>query len=398
MLEGVAYDDYTIREIKAPKGYRISEETYNISRRDLVHGKAVEIRVPNNYILGTVKLKKADHEDPAKTLDGAEFILTDELGNKVRWDVEGNTYTLNSNGGTETITAGSVILEKLPEGKYTLTETKAPAGYVPLDEAREFSITAENADAGLEIAVENLLRRTAVGIIKIDEAQHELRLSGAEFTLYRLKDGKEDGQVSVAVTNHNGIATFTDLTMGLYRLKETKAPDGYKLWDNPIDFQVDEYGKVKVGSQGTALPEVGLVYTASVTNKAITKEVTLKKVSAVDGAALPGATFRFTGDKTYDITTGADGTAKVTLTYGSYILQEIIAPDGYVLDDARTAVVVDSSGIKVNGKAQAGLTVTIKNNPVEYGVILHKQDSVSGKALGGASFVITGGQDLYPYN
>ncbi len=392
VLEGVAYDDYTIREIKAPKGYRISEETYNISRRDLVHGKAVEIRVPNNYILGTVKLKKADHEDPAKTLDGAEFILTDELGNKVRWDVEGNTYTLNSNGGTETITAGSVILEKLPEGKYTLTETKAPAGYVPLDEAREFSITAENADAGLEIAVENLLRRTAVGIIKIDEAQHELRLSGAEFTLYRLKDGKEDGQVSVAVTNHNGIATFTDLTMGLYRLKETKAPDGYKLWDNPIDFQVDEYGKVKVGSQGTALPEVGLVYTASVTNKAITKEVTLKKVSAVDGAALPGATFRFTGDKTYDITTGADGTAKVTLTYGSYILQEIIAPDGYVLDDARTAVVVDSSGIKVNGKAQAGLTVTIKNNPVEYGVILHKQDSVSGKALGGASFVITGGK------
>ena len=82
--------------------------------------------------------------------------------------------------------------------------------------------------------------------------------------------------MATGVTNSNGLVTFTELTMGSYRAKETKAPKGYKLWNAPIDFTVDEYGKVSVGS--TELKPEGLVYTAMITNTAEEKEITLKKV------------------------------------------------------------------------------------------------------------------------
>ena len=45
--------------------------------------------------------------------------------------------------------------------------------------------------APLEIKVENLLRRTAVGFIKVDKNNKELRLAGAEFTLYRMNGEKQ---------------------------------------------------------------------------------------------------------------------------------------------------------------------------------------------------------------
>lgn len=160
--------------------------------------------------------------------------------------------------------------------------------------SRTFTITEANMTAPLEIKVENLLRRTAVGFIKVDKNNKELRLAGAEFTLYRMNGEKQGEVVATGVTNNNGLVTFTELTMGSYRAKETKAPKGYKLWNAPIDFTVDEYGKVSVGS--TELKPEGLVYTARITNTAEEKEIILKKVSDT-GETLTGATFRLSGKR-----------------------------------------------------------------------------------------------------
>ncbi len=380
------YDDYTIREIKAPKGYALSDKEYSVKKTELVHGSPVVIEAANKYILGSVTIKKVDHENPEKLLEGAKFNVTDENGSLLKWKAEGDVYTLDERGSS-VITAGRVTLKDLPEGTYTLTEIDAPSGYAILDGSRTFTITEANMTAPLEIKVENLLRRTAVGFIKVDKNNKELRLAGAEFTLYRMNGEKQGEVVATGVTNSNGLVTFTELTMGSYRAKETKAPKGYKLWNAPIDFTVDEYGKVSVGS--TELKPEGLVYTAMITNTAEEKEITLKKVSDT-GEALTGATFRLSGEKIYILTTGSDGTAKISLPYGDYILEEVIAPDGYVLSSEKQALNLSDSGLKLNGKAVSGFTVTLKNQPVTFALTLHKRDASTGKALSGATFKITG--------
>lgn len=380
------YDDYTIREIKAPKGYALSDKEYSVKKTELVHGSPVVIEAANKHILGSVTIKKVDHENPEKLLEGAKFNVTDENGSLLMWKAEGDVYTLDERG-SNVITAGRVTLKDLPEGTYTLTEIDAPSGYAILDGSRTFTITEANMTAPLEIKVENLLRRTAVGFIKVDKNNKELRLAGAEFTLYRMNGEKQGEVVATGVTNSNGLVTFTELTMGSYRAKETKAPKGYKLWNAPIDFTVDEYGKVSVGS--TELKPEGLVYTAMITNTAEEKEITLKKVSDT-GEALTGATFRLSGEKSYILTTGSDGTAKISLPYGDYILEEVIAPDGYVLSSEKQALNLSDSGLKLNGKAVSGFTVTLKNQPVTFALTLHKRDASTGKALSGATFKITG--------
>ena len=380
------YDDYTIREIKAPKGYALSDKEYSVKKTELVHGSPVVIEAANKHILGSVTIKKVDHENPEKLLEGAKFNVTDENGSLLMWKAEGDVYTLDERGSS-VITAGRVTLKDLPEGTYTLTEIDAPSGYAILDGSRTFTITEANMTAPLEIKVENLLRRTAVGFIKVDKNNKELRLAGAEFTLYRMNGEKQGEAVATGVTNSNGLVTFTELTMGSYRAKETKAPKGYKLWNAPIDFTVDEYGKVSVGS--TELKPEGLVYTAMITNTAEEKEITLKKVSDT-GEALTGATFRLSGEKSYILTTGSDGTAKISLPYGDYILEEVIAPDGYVLSSEKQALNLSDSGLKLNGKAVSGFTVTLKNQPVTFALTLHKRDASTGKALSGATFKITG--------
>lgn len=380
------YDDYTIREIKAPKGYALSDKEYSVKKTELLHGSPVVIEAANKYVLGSVTIKKVDHENPEKLLEGAKFNVTDENGSLLKWKAEGDVYTLDERG-SNVITAGRVTLKDLPEGTYTLTEIDAPSGYAILDGSRTFTITEANMTAPLEIKVENLLRRTAVGFIKVDKNNKELRLADAEFTLYRMNGEKQGKVVATGVTNSNGLVTFTELTMGSYRAKETKAPKGYKLWNAPIDFTVDEYGKVSVGS--TELKPEGLVYTAMITNTAEEKEITLKKVSDT-GEALTGATFRLSGEKSYILTTGSDGTAKISLPYGDYILEEVIAPDGYVLSSEKQALNLSDSGLKLNGKAVSGFTVTLKNQPVTFALTLHKRDASTGKALSGATFKITG--------
>ena len=385
-ITGLPYDDYTIREIRAPKGYALSDKEYSVKKTELVHGSPVVIEAANKYILGSVTIKKVDHENSEKLLEGAKFNVTDESGSLLKWQVEGDVYTLDESGSS-VITAGRVTLKDLPEGTYTLTEIDAPSGYAILDGSRTFTITEAHMTAPLEIKVENLLRRTAVGFIKVDKNNKELRLAGAEFTLYRMNGEKQGEVVATGVTNNNGLVTFTELTMGSYRAKETKAPKGYKLWNAPIDFTVDEYGKVSVGS--TELKPEGLVYTAMITNTAEEKEITLKKVSDT-GEALTGATFRLSGEKSYILTTGSDGTAKISLPYGDYILEEVIAPDGYVLSSEKQALNLSDSGLKLNGKAVSGFTVTLKNQPVTFALTLHKRDASTGKALSGATFKITG--------
>ena len=76
-------------------------------------------------------------------------------------------------------------------------------------------------------------------ITKVDADNHDLKLTGAQFTL------KKDGYVQTR-TSDQGIAAFYDVPVGIYTLTETVAPQGYVKPSEIYTVKVNENGKISV--------------------------------------------------------------------------------------------------------------------------------------------------------
>lgn len=86
-----------------------------------------------------------------------------------------------------------------------------------------------------------MLRKSAFGIKKIDR-ESEYLLDGAEFILKM----KEDGVVVATGTTVDGYINLDDLLVGTYTLKETLAPEGYKLDDREYTITIGADGDITV--------------------------------------------------------------------------------------------------------------------------------------------------------
>ena len=127
-------------------------------------------------------------------------------------------------------------------------------------------------------------------------------------------------------------------------------------------------------------------------------ELIIQKRDSATGQPLPGAEFRVTtaagcevgldgviGDSTLTqngvFTTDSSGEIRIThLTPGAYVLTEIKAPHGYVMDAPSTNVVIGEGGDTQ--------TVVITNTP-KGGLVINKLDSVTHEPLEGVEFTIT---------
>lgn len=87
---------------------------------------------------------KEDSEDATKKLEGAEFILQNEEGLYYNKDGKDGRWVADKNSATVLTSDanGLFVVKGIDDGKYTLTETKAPTGYNLLKEAIELTITA----------------------------------------------------------------------------------------------------------------------------------------------------------------------------------------------------------------------------------------------------------------
>lgn len=88
-------------------------------------------------------------------------------------------------------------------------------------------------------------------ITKVDADNHDLKLTGAQFTLK--KDGYEQNR-----TSDQGIAAFYNVPVGTYTLTETVAPQGYVKPNEIYTVKVNENGKISVWKV-TAPSEGGLI-------------------------------------------------------------------------------------------------------------------------------------------
>ena len=219
-------------------------------------------------------------------------------------------------------------------------------------------------------------------IRKVCSVNPSVTLQNAEFkVLYA--DGTVVGDSNgVYRTDENGEIRITGLTPGKsVVVTETRAPAGFILDTQSQTVQIKE-GR-----------------TVSLTFKNQPKgAIIIQKRDSATGQPLPGAEFRVTtaagcevgldgviGTSTLTqngiFTTDAQGEIKITnLAPGAYVLTEIKAPTGYVMDTASTNVVIGQGGDTQ--------TVIVKNSKAGT-LVIDKRDSLTGKPLQGVTFKVT---------
>lgn len=343
------FGTYKIQEVKAPTGYVIDNTVHTV---DINTTSTISLNYTNNPIKGSVSIKKVDADNPNKVLQGAEFTLFSKDNKEIAKAVT------NSNG--------IATFSNIKYGEYIVKETKAPTGY-ELDSKTTHNVTVSENGKVYTVTATNKLITGSVSIKKVDSDDENKVLEGAEFTLYT----DSHKEVAKAITDANGVASFKNLTVGKYYIKETKAPTGYVISDDIKNFEVTSAERS---------------FSFTIQNTKIVGELDFSKTDVSTGDIIEGATIEITGlDKTNDhinfsFISSKDGN-KFKLPVGKYEFKETIAPNGYVLSTE-----VGTFEIKTNGEI---VKAELKNKPILGSLKVLKVDDEDNSKLTGAEFSLT---------
>lgn len=205
----VPYGNWIVREIEAPTGFVLSDETFTVTvDKD---GAVIEVEIENTMIRGTVQLTKVDKDYPDNKLTGAEFsVYRDSNGNK---ELDADDELL----GTLTETGTGVYeMPDLIYGGYFVKETKAPEGFY-LDENAYYFEIIEN---GKTVTVENEAGKgfgnaAQVGSLKIIKTSSDGKVEGFSFRVTG-----PNGYSEIFTTDKNGEILIENLRIGDYLISE----------------------------------------------------------------------------------------------------------------------------------------------------------------------------------
>lgn len=254
---------------------------------------------------------------------------------------------------------GKFTISYADSGTYTFKEYHTLAGYVLNKEP----VTIEHTtDGNVDIIVDNTVQKK-FEVIKID-SQTKQPLAGVQFKIWR--DATLLGDYT---TNENGKITIEKAPAGTYKVQEVATLKEYLLNDKPYEIEHTTDKDTSLTIENTKKPGLSIT-----------------KIDAETKKPLSGAVFKLTranGDVVKeDIRTGEDGTAFVEgLDAADYIVTEVTAPGGYIIDKTPHAVSLEQ------GKTY---TLTLENEK-KPGLLVKKVDAQTSKPLAGASFKITRG-------
>ncbi len=311
---GLELGEYTLVEIATAPGYDINSfEPLTISVTTYATHK---VFVNNDKIKADIKILKVD-KDSEKPLEDVEFSLykADDTDNALR--------TLKTNAD------GIVIFEDVEFGDYVVIETKTLNGYktsetktlVKVEEDKEYFYTIAN----------EMIKRT-IKLIKVDK-DTTIPIANVEFDVYAIIDG-DYVKYTTVTTDENGECNFT-LPFGQYELRETKSGKGYRISNETtkIDLTTDD---------------IEDILQITITNELIKNKITVRKSGDEVGNYLAGAKYGL-----YDLATDQlilEGVTDEngifcfgTVSYGSYYLKEIEAPEGYSLSSDVHKFTVDEN-------------------------------------------------------
>lgn len=416
---------YSLVEVQAPYGYVLDSTpvSFDVTEENSTQeGGITLIKVdkPNMAQKGTISVEKtgkvffgvnvSGEEDKdviyqpvykVKGLAGAVYEITADE------DVITPDGTLRYHKGdvVDTVTTdedGTAKSKELYLGKYTVVETKAPTGMVINKEKHSVELTYAGQDVAVtetatsfvnerqkvKISLEKILEQDETfGIGKNDE------IKNISFGLYAKEDVVSssgtvipaDGLIEIITLDENGAATAnTDLPFGSYYVKEIATDEHYILSDTQYPFTFEYAG------QDTETVEIKVNDGKPIENKLIYGSVSGKKIDE-NGEALGGALIGiFKADETeftkehaiMTATSEKDGSfsfAKVP--YGKWIVREIEAPEGFVLDDTSYEVNI--------GENEQVIEVEITDEYIHGNIELTKVDAdYPDNKLTGATFEV----------
>ncbi|OOR12291.1 collagen-binding protein [Bacillus cereus] len=316
MLPKLPLGEYTVKETKAPAGYKISNKEWKVTIQN--EKEVVKVEAENEKLLGSLQIIKTDDKDQAERLAGAVFTLKDAKGNVVKEKIT-------------TDKSGTVKVEGLVPGEYTLEETKAPEGYELTKQVIHVTVDGEKV---VDVKVTNSKSLGQFEIVKVDANDKTKLLSDAEFEVY-----KDQVVGEAKTTNKDGVVTFENLVPGKYTLEETKAPEGYKAVELKVEVNVVANEVVKQEVLNEKVKEK------------ITGQVEITKIDANDTEKkLESAVFEILKDGIKIDTLTSDKNGKATskkLEPGDYVLKEVQAPEGYNLSDKGIEFTISNEKVEV---------------------------------------------------
>ena len=360
---------YTVTEVEPAPGFQMKEPS---TQKIILHGSESKTLTFQNTPLNAIVVEKYDsvtHE----ALPGCTFQLRFLGGTS---GTGGTTIGQKVTGKN-----GTAIWTGLKSGTYIVEEVDPADGYSIINASETIYL----ADSGEQSVVTVRFDNAPDGILlirKVCSVNPSVTLANAEFKI-TYADGTLIGDANgIFRTDEHGEIRVPGLKPGKSVIvTETKAPDGYIIDTQSQTVQIKE----------------GRTVSLTFKNQPKGKLIIQKRDSAT-GQPLPGAEFRVTTAAGCEVglngvigtatltqngifTTDGQGEIKITnLAPGAYVLTEIKAPTGYVMDRASTNVVIGQ-----NGDTQ---TVIVKNSKAGT-LVIDKRDALTGKPLQGVTFLVT---------
>ena len=353
-LSAIPAGVYVVREESVPEPYIVTNTEQTVALRP---GKTSEVTF-------------VDYEKP-----GLEIAKKNIANGE---PIEGVTYRIEQIDGSYSTTAttdshGRIFLDSIPVGTYRVTEINVPSYVILCPIPQEVALKAGETST---VTFFNALKPT-LEIRKVDSVTGD-PVKGAKFQIWYASNHTDSGELNdlgVYYTDESGKIILPEVKDGWYKVTELEAPHGYSIKEPATQECFIAGGESKVLTfENTPL-----------------SAIIIRKVDGESGQPLEGAWFRIrflggtsgTGGAVIgEYRTSSNGTIVVTgLKAGTYVCEEISAPDGYVITDATETVYL-------SGKDQDVITVTFGNDKMG-SLLIVKKDAVTGVPISDVEFLIT---------
>ena len=353
-LSAIPAGAYVVREESVPEPYIVTNTEQTVALRP---GKTSEVTF-------------VDYEKP-----GLEIIKKNIANGE---PIEGVTYRIEQIDGSFSTSAttdnhGRIFLDSVPVGTFKVTEINVPSHVILCPIPQEVALKPGETST---VTFFNALK-PSLEIRKVDSVTGD-PIKGAKFQIWYGSNHTDTGELNDLGTyfsDASGKIILPEIKDGWYKVTELEPASGYAMKEPATQECFISGGESKVLTfENTPL-----------------SAIIIRKVDSESGQPLEGAWFRVRylggtsgtgGTVVGEIKTSQNGTAILTgLAAGTYVCEEISAPDGYVITDAAETVYL-------SGKDQDVITVTFGNDKMG-SLLIVKKDAVTGAPISDVEFFIT---------